>query len=678
MKAVILAGGFGTRLAAVLGDLPKPMISIAGKPFLEHQIRLLKEQGIKEIILTVHYRADKIKSYFGNGRRFGVNITYADEDVPLGTGGAIKNAAKYLDNTFLVLNGDSYSRIDINEFISFHNHKKSIATMAVKQTESDLHYGNVIMQENKIVSFSENNNTTGLINSGVYLFEPLIFDFIESNKFTSIEKEVFPILADRGMLWGYNYNGYFMDVAQPETYKKFKEDVMNTLFLPPTLTVREAFQKIGRSGINLIMIVDSDHKLLGVINERLIKEYLLAGGGLTDRLEQAMVKDPIVGKTTDDATKINMLLLSGINCLPIINELGIVKDVEFHVEKIKNESFPVIRGKAPLRISFAGGNTDLSYFFEKHGGAVISATINKYCYATLIKRADYKVIIDSDITQGPDVVMYSLDEIKYDGKFDLIKAIIKIMKPEFGFELYLHNDLAPGRGLGSSASMAVLIASMLNYLQNTKHDDYKIAEIAYKAEREELNIKGGWQDQYAAITGGFNFMEFEKERTIIYPLRLKEEVVNELSEHTTLCYVGGSHFSGDIHTRQEENFKENQEELVAPLHRLKNIAIEIKNALLRNELGKIGELLHESWENKRKLEKGISNPRIDQLYEVGRRNGAIGGRLLGAGGGGYILFFHSPKKRNQLQSSLKSEGGEIMDFNFEFAGTKIWTVNNSL
>ena len=117
---------------------------------------------------------------------------------------------------------------------------------------------------------------------------------------------------------------------------------------------------------------------------------------------------------------------------------------------------------------------------------------------------------------------------------------------------------------------------------------------------------------------------------------------------------------------------------MAPLHRLKNIAIEIKNALLRNELGKIGELLHESWENKRKLEKGISNPRIDQLYEVGRRNGAIGGRLLGAGGGGYILFFHSPKKRNQLQSSLKSEGGEIMDFNFEFAGTKIWTVNNSL
>ena len=123
MKALILAGGFGTRLKDVVKDVPKSMALIFDKPFLEHQIHFLKKQGIDEIILGVHYMANKIKSYFGNGGKFEVNLTYSEEDIPLGTAGAVKNAEKYIDDTFFVLNGDSYSNIDLWKFLEFHNQK---------------------------------------------------------------------------------------------------------------------------------------------------------------------------------------------------------------------------------------------------------------------------------------------------------------------------------------------------------------------------------------------------------------------------------------------------------------------------------------------------------------------------------------------------------------------------
>ena len=206
--------------------------------------------------------------------------------------------------------------------------------------------------------------------------------------------------------------------------------------------------------------------------------------------------------------------------------------------------------------------------------------------------------------------------------------------------------------------------------------NYKIAEIAHKAEVEELGIKGGWQDQYAAVTGGFNFMEFNKDKTIIYPLRLKEDVINELNHHILLCYVGKSHFSAEQQNSLKNNIDKNEGEVINGLNELKEIALGIKDALLKNELNKIGYLLAKSWDNKKKLSKNISNSNIDRLYEIGLKNGALGGKLLGSGKGGYILFFYSPKKRNQLRRELENNGGDIMDFNFESSGIKIWKTQN--
>ncbi len=671
MKAVILAGGLGTRLRSVIYDRPKSMAPIVGMPFLEHLMRLLMEQGITEIILCISHMADQIKSYFGNGSRWGYDITYSEEEIPLGTAGAIKKAKRYIDNTFLVLNGDSYSNLDLKQFLDFHKSKRSNFTLALTKVNDSSHFGNVILKEDKIIEFSEKKDSNeGFVSSGFYIFEPKIFDYIESDRNISLEKDIFPQLAKEGPLWGYTYDGYFIDIGRPETYAKFKEDVLNSILLGEHHKVRDAMKKISESGINLVLVTDRNKKLQGVITERILRSFMLKGGNLDESLDKAMIKDPITVKTTDTKDKITEILMSGINQLPVIDKEGRVVNIEFRTERIKTENYPIVKGKAPLRISFAGGGTDLAYFFEKYGGVVINATINKYCYGTIIKRADKKIIINSDLEQ--DILFNSIEELRYDGKLDLVKAVIKLIQPDFGFELYINSDLPPGRGLGSSASLTVLILSLFNQLMDTKYNDYTLAELAFRVEREELKIKGGWQDQYATVIGGFNFMEFNKDKSIVYPLRLKKEVLEELQNHLLLCYVGKARDSGEIHKSQEKSFYQDEKEKITKLNRLKELTYDIREALLTDHLETFGRLLNETWIIKKSLDVGISNNIVDVLYDIGLKNGAYGGRLLGAGAGGYILFFYSPKRRNNLKKAIELAGGEVMNLGFDLEGVQVW------
>ena len=270
-----------------------------------------------------------------------------------------------------------------------------------------------------------------------------------------------------------------------------------------------------------------------------------------------------------------------------------------------------------------------------------------------------------------ELVVNSPKDIVYDKRYDLIKAVVKVVDPRFGFDMYFHNDIPPGRGLGSSASLAVLVVKLLSQLQGKEYDDYKIAELAYRAETEQLGIKGGWQDQYAAAIGGFNFMEFNGKQTLVYPLRLKEELVNELGEHLTLCYVGLEHSAGEQHESQEKKFRKDAE-VTDTLTQLKQNAIDVRDCILTRNIPRVGEILHAAWENKKRVDPNITNARIDELYSTGIANGAYGGKLLGAGGGGYLLFFHPITRRNRLVRALKGVGGEIMNFGFESKGTQTW------
>jgi D-glycero-alpha-D-manno-heptose-7-phosphate kinase len=333
----------------------------------------------------------------------------------------------------------------------------------------------------------------------------------------------------------------------------------------------------------------------------------------------------------------------------------------------------IIRSKAPLRISFAGGGTDVPPYPEERGGAVLSTTINKYAYATLIPREDETINVkslDYDI-----VAKYRTDErLFYDGELDLVKAVINNMESKQGLDLFMHSDAPPGSGLGSSSTVVVTLVGLFQKWLNIPLTDYDIAELAYKIERKDLGIRGGKQDQYAATFGGFNYIEFHKESTIVNPLRIKRNILNELEYRLLLCYTGRTRLSANILKEQVEKFVKKEKQSVESLDELKAICMDMKNALLRGYLDEFGELLHQGWMHKKKLASKISNPEIDKLYETARENGAIGGKILGAGGGGYLLLFCDFDKKHILAEKLENLGGQIVDFGFDFKGLQAWNV----
>lgn len=334
----------------------------------------------------------------------------------------------------------------------------------------------------------------------------------------------------------------------------------------------------------------------------------------------------------------------------------------------------IIRSKAPLRISFGGGGTDVSPYPEERGGVTLSTTIDKYAYCTLAIREDKSVVIKS-LDYNIDT-RYSLDqEFQYGGEMDLVKATIKVMKVKQGLDLFLHSDAPPGCGLGTSSTMAVALVGVFKHWLKLPLTDYDIAELAYHIEREEAGIKGGKQDQYAASFGGFNFIEFNGDKVIVNPLRIKRESLNELQYRLMLCYTGKTRLSAGIIDDQVSGYREKKEDVIRALDETKELAIAMKNALLLGQIDEFGSLLHQAWYAKKQLSNKITNPDIDKLYEVARQNGSIGGKLLGAGGGGYLLLLCQFDKWHIVAEKLEQLGGKITNFSFDFDGLQTWEVN---
>jgi len=341
----------------------------------------------------------------------------------------------------------------------------------------------------------------------------------------------------------------------------------------------------------------------------------------------------------------------------------------------------IIRSKAPLRISFSGGGTEVSPYKDEYGGVVLSATIEKYAYGSLRLRDDRNVTVkslDYDV-----VAKYNLDEeMNYDGELDLVKAVIKnkaLNKGfERGFDFFIHSDAPPGSGLGSSSTMVVALIGLLKHLQRLPLTNYEMANLAYYIEREDLGIKGGMQDQYAAVFGGFNFIEFGRgpglSNVVVNPLRIDAEVINELEYRLLLCYTGRTRLSANIISTQVEAYIKKEADVLKAMDELKEITVEMKNALLQKRTDDFGRLLHEAWDNKKKMAKQITNTTIDTLYEAARRHGALGGKILGAGGGGYLLLYCDFDKKHVVAEELEKLGGQAVQFTFDRHGLQTWEV----
>jgi D-glycero-alpha-D-manno-heptose-7-phosphate kinase len=330
------------------------------------------------------------------------------------------------------------------------------------------------------------------------------------------------------------------------------------------------------------------------------------------------------------------------------------------------------RARAPLRLSFCGGGTDVSPYPEERGGMVLSATINQYAYASLRPRRDTRLTLaslDYDVVARYDHPR----RLKLDGSLDLIKAVVQALKVRRGADLWVHSDAPPGSGLGSSSTLVVALIGVLSEWQRRPLSGYEVAELAYRIERIDLGLAGGRQDQYAAAFGGFNFIEFLGATTVVNPLRIRPDVLRELEYRMLLCYMGQTRQSAHIIERQTASYIGGRRKTIDALQRLKRETLEMKKALLLGDIDGMGELLHEAWENKKKLDAGISNTHVDRLYQLARKEGAIGGKMPGAGGGGYFLLLTRFDRKHRVARVLEKHGGQVVPFQFEAKGLATWS-----
>ena len=335
---------------------------------------------------------------------------------------------------------------------------------------------------------------------------------------------------------------------------------------------------------------------------------------------------------------------------------------------------PRIRSRAPLRISFAGGGTDVPPFPATDGGCVLSATIDRFAYGSLDPRADRKVTIESvDFKTNAEM---SLDEeILCDGHLDLIKAGVRRFGRDGtdGYDLVLRSNAPPGSGLGASSTMMVALTGLLARHYSRDLNDYETAQLAYAIERDDLSITGGMQDHYAATFGGFNFIEFT-DRVIVNPLRIRAEISHELELSLLLCFTGITRDSAWVIDDQTRRARANSKDTIEGLRAQKELAIAMKAALLTGALHEFGTLLGEAWTQKKRMSPLITNSRVDELYDLAVRKGALGGKLTGAGGGGYILLFCDFTKKHRVIEALELAGASVTEFTFCGKGMMTWTA----
>jgi D-glycero-alpha-D-manno-heptose-7-phosphate kinase len=340
----------------------------------------------------------------------------------------------------------------------------------------------------------------------------------------------------------------------------------------------------------------------------------------------------------------------------------------------------MIRARAPLRLGLAGGGTDIASYARVHGGLVLNATIDRYAYAvirTLDEPLVRLVASDKQVTESLPLA----PALELDKALDLHKAVYNEIvavhhggRP-IGLELSTFCDAAAGSGLGSSSTLVVAMVKAFTELLNLPIDDYEIARMAYKIERVDCGLEGGHQDQYSAAFGGFNYMEFhEDDRVVVNSLRVKNWILCELEACLVLYYTGVSRESARIIADQVSGIQAGSAPSIEAMHGLKREALTMKECLLRGDFDGLVDSMRAGWEAKKRSAKTVSNPLIDEIYEEAIKAGARAGKVSGAGGGGFMMFFVHPERRMDVIRALQKFGGEVSNCHFTKHGTQAWRL----
>ncbi len=337
----------------------------------------------------------------------------------------------------------------------------------------------------------------------------------------------------------------------------------------------------------------------------------------------------------------------------------------------------IYRSKAPLRIGLAGGGTDVSPYSDKYGGAILNATVSLFAYAN-IEPIEENAIIVQALDRKEEQRFEWAAILPIDGKLDLLKGVYNRIHKDFGlpltgFRLSTFVDAPAGSGLGTSSTLVVAIIGAFVEWLKLPLGDYDIAHYAYQIEREDLKLTGGKQDQYAAMFGGVNFMEFyEDDKVIVNPLRIKSQYLHELENNLVLYFTATSRESASIINEQVKNVNDNNKKSIEAMHQLKEQARMMKEALLKGRLHEFGQILDFGFQQKRRMALNISNTLIEEIYEAAKKAGATGGKISGAGGGGFMIFYCPGNSRHSVIEALNKFGGEVKSYTFIKHGLQTW------
>ncbi|BDU75295.1 GHMP family kinase ATP-binding protein [Mesoterricola sediminis] len=339
-----------------------------------------------------------------------------------------------------------------------------------------------------------------------------------------------------------------------------------------------------------------------------------------------------------------------------------------------------IRSKAPLRLGFAGGGTDVSPFSDTYGGTVLNATINLFAHVTIEplpgNQATFRSIDHGSFGTHPLMLEgnpppgCSLAEGVY-------RRFLKDFgAPPSGFNLTTFVDAPAGSGLGTSSTLTVALVAAFADFFGVALGEYDIAQLAFQIERIDLALAGGKQDQYAAAFGGFNFMEFGPgQNVVVNPLRLKKEIISELESSLVLYFTGMSRASARIIEAQSRNVSSDQHKGLEAMIQLKEQSTRMKEAVLKGQLGTFGEILNYGWKLKKETAAEVTSPVIDEIFRAAEDAGSTGGKISGAGGGGFIMFFCPGVNRYPVIDALGKFGGEFRRFQFVKHGVITWRTH---
>ena len=339
----------------------------------------------------------------------------------------------------------------------------------------------------------------------------------------------------------------------------------------------------------------------------------------------------------------------------------------------------LFRSKAPLRIGLAGGGTDVSPYSDEFGGIILNVTLSLFAHTTIELIEEPFIIIES-IDQNIIQHFELTTSLPIDGSLDLVKGVYNRIQKDYpfqlrGFKISTKVDAPAGSGLGTSSTLVVSILGAFKEMLKFKLNEYQLAHYAYEIERSDLALAGGKQDQYAATFGGFNFMEFSaNDKVIVNPLRIRQDYINELENNLVLYFTSSTRESATIIKEQQKNVVEKNVKSIEAMHYLKDQAKTMKEALLMGKIDAIGEILDYGFQQKKNMASNISNAVIENIYQQVKKAGATGGKISGAGGGGFMIFYCPKNTKYKVITSLESLGGTIKQYSFTEHGLTTWTI----